>query len=125
MIAGLKILSLGIDYFLDNNPEKLGKTLLNVKIEHPNILEREEKENIVIIISSMFFTDISFQLDQMGFKESVHYFSVFKSTEKKQQMKNEARHKRILNGVEIGKYSYGAEKHCYPIPLLNSVGAIN
>lgn len=75
--------------------------LLNIKIEHPNILGRESKENIAINISSTYFCDISIQLDQMGFKENVHYFSIFKPIEKKQQINNDARHKKIVNGYPI------------------------
>lgn len=64
----------GIDYFVDNNPELIGKKYLGKEIKHPSTLLKEEKDDIFILIGSVIFkTEIAFQLKDMGFEEEKNF----------------------------------------------------
>lgn len=54
----------------------------------------------------------------MGFIEGIHFFSLYSS-----RVNSSARNSRIINGVKVGKYSFGVENHCNQNSLLESVGA--
>ncbi|KYG33708.1 glycosyltransferase [Alkalihalobacillus trypoxylicola] len=62
-----------IAYFLDNNPQKWGQDLGKTTIQKPETLINEQKESIFIIIASMYYTEISSQLESMGFKRNIHF----------------------------------------------------
>lgn len=67
-----------ISYFVDNDTQKWNSEFLNYKIFNPKILLNEDKDNIVILIASMFYREISAQLNNMGFVENVHYINCLK-----------------------------------------------
>lgn len=71
--------SLQIDYFVDNDSEKWGKELERVKIYSPNRLNKESKDEIVVLISSSFYDEITNQLETMGFRENKNYIMVRES----------------------------------------------
>lgn len=60
------------DYFVDNNKDNqtvLGKAVLN-----PTQLLKEDKDNLIIMISSLhYYSEISLVLKKMGFIEGVNY----------------------------------------------------
>ncbi len=64
----------GIDYFVDNNPDLIGTTYLGKEIKHPDALLSENKENIIILIGSIvYYTELKFQLLDMGFEEDKNF----------------------------------------------------
>ncbi|URM33466.1 glycosyltransferase family 8 protein [Cytobacillus firmus] len=70
-----RIQELGYDisYFIDNNKILWDQSLLNDKIvKSPEVLLQEKKENIFIIVASMFYEEIMEQLKSMGFIENIH-----------------------------------------------------
>lgn len=110
-------LGLQVKYVVDNNSKKWDKEILEWKIFSPDVLLKEDKKNLIIIVASQYYGDISYQLDQMGFVESIHYFYAFNANTK------EERNYKEINGVKIGKYTYGYEQHCYSGSTLISIGS--
>lgn len=64
-----------VAYFVDNNSSKWGKQKFNKTIFEPTELEKEDKNSVLIIISSSFVDEISKQLINMGFVENLHFKS--------------------------------------------------
>lgn len=120
-IAALRLLAKTIEYCVDNDLKKQDMNLLGIKIGNPNMLENEDPLQIAIIIASVYYSEIAQQLDKMGLKENVHFFNSLKHLYLNPNQ--DTRHTRDINGVKIGKYSYGVQKHCFPGTLLKSVGA--
>ncbi len=73
-----KQLGVNISFFIDNNKQKQGKEYNNLKIYAPDRLVYEPKDKILIFIASMYYIEISEQLDAMGFKRNVHYIDGLK-----------------------------------------------
>lgn len=76
---GAKLLSkklyFPITYFVDNDPKKWGQQFLGKTILPPNCLLEENKEKLIIFIASITYSsEISIQLSNMGFIETVHFF---------------------------------------------------
>jgi hypothetical protein len=69
----LKNLAFPIEYFVDNDPQRWDRQLLGKRIYRPNVLLDEDRESIVIIISSMYGRQIAAQLKEMGFEEGRHF----------------------------------------------------
>lgn len=92
--------------------------VMGTVVRRPNILENEVAESLFILIASVKCDEMINQLIEMGYQEGVHFCAVLK-----QQLNEKARDERIIQGVRIGKYSYGVEQHCYPDTLLERVGA--
>ena len=55
-----------ISYFCDNDDKKWYKTIENAKVLPPNDLKNFETNSLKVIIASLWFLDISYQLDEMG-----------------------------------------------------------
>lgn len=66
---------LNVEYYIDNDSAKWGKSYLESIINSPNVLLEEDKNNVCIIIASMYFIEISEQLEKMGFEENIHFFN--------------------------------------------------
>lgn len=119
-ILAVNMFGLDISYFIDNNEEKWGQFYFNKEIKSPNNLNNENKAEVFILIASSFFTEISEQLDELGFNEKKNYLKTFRYNE----YENEGREStELINGVVVGKHSYGIRKHCIPGGLLKKVGA--
>lgn len=71
----MDINSINIKYFVDNEKKKWGKRYNGREIFSPQKLLSEKEGDIIIIVASMFYDDISNQLTNMGFKEGIHYTS--------------------------------------------------
>jgi hypothetical protein len=64
----------GIDYFVDNDPKRIGMTYLGKPIKHPDSLLKEDKDNLIILIGSIVYrSEIAFLLQDMGFEEFKHF----------------------------------------------------
>lgn len=117
----LKGFSIDVNYFVDNNNEKCKQSLCDTEICSPQKLIDEDKDNVFVFIASNHCKEISNQLKEMGFLHKVHYLYIlddFKNTDSEQLRKN----KKIFD-VNIGKYTYGYERLCFPGTLLESVGS--
>lgn len=69
----LNRIGLSPTYYLDNDKRKWGGIFNSKPIESPEILNCENKDNILILIASMYFKEISIQLKEMGFKENYNF----------------------------------------------------
>ena len=69
----LKQLSLPIEYLVDNDQQRWNRQVLGKPIYPPDILLDEDKESLIIIISSMYGQQIAAQLKGMGFEEGRHF----------------------------------------------------
>lgn len=116
-LAALRLLSIPAACFVDNDPKKQGTVVMGLEVRHPDSLMQQDRDKWFVLIASAYHLEISSQLTNMGFRRGVHFLPLqYKWIE-------EARSERVLNGVRIGKYSFGVEKHCHPGTLLESVGA--
>jgi hypothetical protein len=66
-----------VEYFVDNNAEKWGTTFFNKNVYPIDQLENENKDEIVIIISSQFYKEIAEQLERIGFDYLYNYFGYY------------------------------------------------
>jgi hypothetical protein len=53
-------------YLIDNDSTKWGKTLENIPVQHPGLLERERPGDVIVVVYSMAFDAICAQIAQMG-----------------------------------------------------------
>ncbi len=64
----------GIDYFVDNDPARIGTTHMGKPIKAPEALLAENPDDMLILIGSIIYkTELAFQLQDMGFKEDKNY----------------------------------------------------
>lgn len=108
------------DYYLDNNESRWGDMHLNKPIFSPKQLYSEKKQEIFILIASSYYHEIEKQLKgDYNLEEGKHYCILFCPTPDES-----TRNTRLINGVQVGKYSYGYERLCKSYPdLLKSIGA--
>lgn len=116
----LKGFELNFAYYVDNDEKKWGVKKGNTFIKDPNELLKENKEDIFILIASTYYKEISVQLIGLGFLEKEHFAPILQFFP---LVNPSTRTTRTVNGVEIGRYSYGYEKHCYPNTLLKKIGS--
>lgn len=111
-----QILPLEIAYFVDNDPKKWNTTCKGYPVYNPEVLNKEDKEKLVIIICSMYANDISSQLLSMGFTEKIHYlnaYNIYLST----------RHQVIMLDFPVKfvpRYGYGKPPHKMLYDIINS-----
>ncbi|MBB4823641.1 acetyltransferase-like isoleucine patch superfamily enzyme [Sporosarcina luteola] len=119
-IIAVNIYGLEISYFVDNDSEKWKTVYFNKKVMPPNYLYNENQDEIFILIASSYHEEISHQLNGYGLLEKKNYIKTFRYNE----YENEGREMtEIINGVEVGKFSYGVRKHCLYGGVLKKVGA--
>ncbi|GAA0377936.1 glycosyltransferase family 8 protein [Paenibacillus motobuensis] len=70
-----KVKKYNLTYFVDNNPSMWNKQIYDITIFPPSALLSEEKDNIFIIIASMYYDEIKVQLESYGFEEFEHFIS--------------------------------------------------
>lgn len=78
----LNTFSYHVDYFIDNDKKKHHTVFMGREIHSPDRLQKENKNEIFIIISSSFYDEIAQQLINMGYQEGIHFIddtSVLKS----------------------------------------------
>ncbi|WP_018931032.1 nitroreductase family protein [Gracilibacillus lacisalsi] len=63
-----------IKYYVDNNQKKWGNSFQGALIYSPERLVNEAG-NVKIIVASSYFSEISDQLEQLGFEENVDFFN--------------------------------------------------
>lgn len=112
----LELLQLEIEYFVDNESGKWGKLFYGKKIYNPEKLKNEKKEDLVILVASMHLNEISYnlsgeiscQLVEMGFVKGKEFFT-FSDYDRSSDIERTI---KVVNGVKVGKYTYGHEKIC-------------
>ncbi|MFC0271928.1 FkbM family methyltransferase [Metabacillus herbersteinensis] len=77
-IVIMDILPFEFTYFVDNDSSKWNKKLNEHIILPPDTLLKENKNDLVVIVASMYYEEISKQLIEMGFEENVHYINGLK-----------------------------------------------
>lgn len=61
-----KMLNVELAYLIDSDVNKCGKVLDNKIIYSPDILAKEEPENVLIIVFSIFYNEIYDQIQKYG-----------------------------------------------------------
>lgn len=70
----VELYDIDVKYYVDNNQVKWGTNYLGKQIKEPGNLIKD-KGNIIILIGSQYVEEISQQLDSMGFKGGIDYFT--------------------------------------------------
>ncbi|WP_328587761.1 CatB-related O-acetyltransferase [Niallia circulans] len=118
--ANLKLISKEVFYYLDNDSSKWNCTFLNKPIYPPKFISEENLDNLYIFIASASYKVISEQLINMGLIEGKHY-SRYPLSKQNPEIKD---YQQVINGVKIGKFTYGYLKHCsYDRGVLKKIGA--
>ncbi|MDD1503982.1 glycosyltransferase family 8 protein [Lysinibacillus sp. CNPSo 3705] len=72
----VKKLPFEVVYFIDNNQLKHGTLFLDKQINKPDEILSENKDDIAIIIASMYTKEIGNQLKKLGFEKDIHFFEL-------------------------------------------------
>lgn len=70
-----KVFPFHIEYYVDNCTDKWDMKFMESKINSPECLKGEDKNEIVIIITSMYYESIANQLELMDLYENIHFFN--------------------------------------------------
>lgn len=97
-----------------NSSDFLGKPL----IEFSKFSIEHDLQQYYIIVASSFYDEISEQLIECGLVELTNYYCLNKN-----YINLETKLNRVVNGVEIGKYTYGYEKHSFKGSILKKIGS--
>ncbi|MCM3338753.1 CatB-related O-acetyltransferase [Paenibacillus sp. MER TA 81-3] len=116
----LKTMGYSITYFVDNDQSTWNKSLLGNTIHSPASLLNEQKDNVIVLVASMYHQDISEQLVSMGLvlNENFKFALLDEAVIEKKQVQtnttniNYEKHRKThyYKGVEIGRYTYGYDK---------------
>lgn len=68
-----KALSLKIEYYVDNDSKKHNTFINSIPVKNPDILFSENKEEIFIIVASMYYDQISIQLEKIGLAAGINF----------------------------------------------------
>ncbi|HNR03610.1 MAG TPA: polysialyltransferase family glycosyltransferase [Bacillota bacterium] len=60
-------------YYVDNNINKLNRLFMDSDIHSPDLLKTEDSNNLLILVASMYYEEISQQLKSMGLNEGEHF----------------------------------------------------
>jgi len=111
---------------VDNNKDKWGILLGNSSIENPIKVLLPTKKDVKILIASDYYEEISEQLKKMGYIEMVDFFpslNTIQKINKKYETRLLTKQDKVINGIEVGKYTYGYRKFCYSGSLVKSIGS--
>lgn len=73
----VKNLPFEVAYFIDNNDLKHGTLFLDKPVNTPDsILNENNKDDIAIVIASMYTKEIGNQLKKLGFEKDIHFFEL-------------------------------------------------
>lgn len=107
LLNSFPILIHKIEAFIESNPKK--KEFLNKRVYSPLDFTKEEFKNSLVIFASSFVEDIKKYLSEIEYylDESIEYLEHEGNFDSSCE-------DRIINGVYVGKWTYGALKHCNP-----------
>jgi len=98
----LKYFELEVCYFVDGAKYKEFSDYKKIKINAPEKLNSEQKNNLVVIIASHSTEEISNTLEKQGFKENFNYLKLFKQNKMEKKIKS-----------KLGKHSYYNDAKIY------------
>lgn len=119
-VINLGVLFSRVSYFVDNKNIKENEKFYDKKVFSAEILKEESKEDVFILVASSFYKDIFTQLIQYGFKEKENFIETVYFTK---EIDASTLTNRVVNGVKVGKFTYGYERHCFNGTLLKEIGA--
>lgn len=105
-----------VSYFVDNSQK--AEKFWGLEVKKPeNLLSLNRKP--FILVASDYYRDIFKQLNDYGFKYQEDYICSIKNVDNIfDYTKNNE-----INGVKVGRFTYGYEKHCFKGTYLKSIGA--
>lgn len=62
-------------YFVDNNSKLWGTTYEETPVLRPSQLSKEVKSNLMIVISSSFYSEIATQLEELGYRNHIEFIN--------------------------------------------------
>lgn len=65
-----------VAYFVDNDERKYRTIFLDKLVNKPSSILSENKDNIAVIIASMYTKEIGNQLKKLGFEKDIHFFEL-------------------------------------------------
>lgn len=113
----LDMLSLSVDYYVDNFCGDKGELLLGKEVHKPEKIKQENGEQVIVLIASYRTIDISKQLKEMGFIYNKNFFTMKEDRSPEQDKNN-----KLFSGVKVGKYTYGYEEKCI-MGVVESIGS--
>lgn len=75
----LKKHNVKVEAIVDNNPNKVGKDCLSVKVYSPQMYLSQYEEEFAIIVCSKYYYEMTKQLNQWGYKEGIHILNIMVS----------------------------------------------
>lgn len=106
-----------VDFFIDNNPRSSSYMKKEV-ISFKDFREQKNLYDYFIVVASSFYKEIVKQLHGIGLQKNDHYIQIFEREIDQQTTVN-----RVVNGVQVGRFTYGYSKHCYPNSILKQIGS--
>jgi len=126
--AIISFLPAAISYFVDNSREKQSKEFFGKIIFSPDELKKENKEEVVVLIASMYYKDISLQLEGLGFTENYNFVNAKPLYEVVKDSDNNAAHdmiKEYLNEYMSKKINISEYKKLLVAKEFNWLGLNN
>jgi len=68
-----KAIPVHVEYYVDNDEKKHNTMIDNTIIKDPNVILYENRDDVLIIVASMYIDQISMQLEKMGLIPGVHF----------------------------------------------------
>lgn len=109
-----------VTFFLDNKTLSGNEAFYGKDILNPGPMLENLKGQIFIIVASSYYHEIFDQLKGYGYVEKEDYMEsgLFFTEIDQSTLLN-----RKVNGVSVGKFTYGYEKHCFQGSLLEEIGS--
>lgn len=74
-------LPIDILYFVDNDKSKWGTKIENIEIREPRSILHENRDEVIVLIASLFYLEIEKQLEEMGLKKDLDFANGLKIAE--------------------------------------------
>lgn len=72
----LELLPYKVDYFIDNDENKVGKFIENILVRNPDYL-KEETDNVCVLITGFLYADMLKQLKNLKLKGNIKIYNVY------------------------------------------------
>ncbi|RED57575.1 acetyltransferase-like isoleucine patch superfamily enzyme [Cohnella lupini] len=108
----LKTLGISVEYFIDNALNKQGTQLFGVPVYRFQSLIENRGCGVLVLIATMSYAEIEKQLIDNGFTVEDEFLtlSLSRPIETLYDPMKDFTKARVINGVEIGRYTYGFER---------------
>lgn len=105
-----------VSYFIDNS-QRVEK-FWGLEVKRPEELLNSNRRPFILVASD-YYQDMFKQLNEYGFQYQEDYICSIRRIENKFDCTKAIE----LNGVTIGRFTYGYEKHCFKGTKLKSIGS--